>query len=398
MSRISPEFIRLACLYGAIFIVNGIQLPFWPVWLESRGMGPWEIGILSGALYWAKAVTNPTIGTIIDTRGNRIGMMRFLAATSLIISLFYLGFDGFWGLLIIGILGGSLFSGITPVAETISMGHATRGKIDYGRVRLWGSISFMVAAYLVGKILDYTPNNEIILWLFLGGLGITLAATWFSPDSPSTDSNTEREPWSGLLRDRRFLVFLVFAACAQGSHAVYYAFGTLHWTSQGVESGVIGGLWAVGVLAEIVLFAASARFVRRMDPAILMVSAGIAGVIRWPLMAFTTALPVLVLLQVLHAFTFGAAHLAAMHYITANTRSGLIARAQTVYSAVAVGLGSGILMIVAGRLYELLEGWAYLAMAGLSAFALVSAAFLAFTRHQPETMEQKKQELREEAA
>lgn len=390
MPRISPEFIRLSCLYGAIFVVNGIQLPFWPIWLESRGMGPLEIGILSGALYWAKAVTNPTIGTIIDARGNRVGMMRFLAVASLVISLLYLGVDGFWGLLVIGILGGSLFSGITPVAETISMDHAMRGKIDYGRVRLWGSLSFMASAYVVGKVLDYTPNNEVILWMFLGGLGITVASTWFSPDSPHTDSNAKREAWSSLLGDRNFLVFLVFAACAQGSHAVYYAFGSLHWVSQGVESGVIGTLWAVGVLAEIILFAFSAHFMRRVDPTILMVSAGVAGIIRWPLMAMTASLPVLVLLQILHAFTFGAAHLAAMHYITANTRPGLIARAQTIYSAVAVGLGSGLLMIVAGHLYESFSGWAYLAMAGLSALALVSAATLAIARTRLTNQEAKK--------
>ena len=81
-------------------------------------------------------------------------------------------------------------------------------------------------------------------------------------------------------------------------------------------------------------------------------------------------------LQTLHAFTFGAAHLAAMHYITANTHPGLVARAQTVYSAVAVGLGSGLLMIVAGYLYKNFAGWSYLAMAGLAGIALIASVEL----------------------
>ena len=384
MPRVSSEFIRLSCLYAAIFIVNGIQLPYWPVWLESRGMGPEEIGILSGALYWAKAVTNPTIGTIIDTRRNHLMMMRLLGVSSLLISLFYLGVDGFWALLVIGLLGGSLFSGITPVAEVISMDHASKGRLDYARVRLWGSISFMAIAYILGEVLKgsflgFVPEPEIILWFFLGGLLITVASTWFAPhfEQTSLPQNAvqpqHREPWSGLLKDRNFLIFLVFSAAIQGSHAVYYAFGTLNWKSQGLGEDVIGMFWAIGVLAEIILFAFSARLFSKANPSVMMIAAAVAGLIRWPLMIVTTNIFAVALLQTLHAFTFGAAHLAAMHYITANTHPGLVARAQTVYSAVAIGLGSGLLMIVAGHLYKDFAGWAYLAMAGLAGVALVSS-------------------------
>ena len=153
-------------------------------------MGPIEIGILSGALYWAKAVTNPTIGTVVDTHRNHLTMICLLGVSSLLISLFYMGVDGFWALLIIGLLGGSLFSGITPVAEVISMDHASKGRLDYARVRLWGSISFMAmyvfGEVLKGDVLGFKPDPEIILWSFLGGLLITVASTYFAPHFEQT--------------------------------------------------------------------------------------------------------------------------------------------------------------------------------------------------------------------
>jgi PPP family 3-phenylpropionic acid transporter len=157
----------------------------------------------------------------------------------------------------------------------------------------------------------------------------------------------------------------------QGSHAVYYAFGTLHWQAAGYSDDVIGALWAEGVVAEIVLFAFGGPLVRRLGPARLLALGGMAGTVRWLVLGLTDALPALVSVQALHAFTFGAAHLGAIHFIARAMPPALSATAQSLYSAVVMGLGTGLMLVASGPLYAALAGAAYLAMA---AAALVGAA------------------------
>jgi PPP family 3-phenylpropionic acid transporter len=153
---------------------------------------------------------------------------------------------------------------------------------------------------------------------------------------------------------------------------VYYGFATLHWRAAGLSGAVIGGLWAEGVIAEVVLFTFGAALVGRFGPARLMASGAIAGVLRWTVMAATSDPWLLAAVQVLHAFTFGASHLGAMHFINRAAPPGLSTSAQGIYSSVAMGIVPGIAMLVAGRLYEDAGGGAFLVMSAVSAagFAL----------------------------
>jgi PPP family 3-phenylpropionic acid transporter len=148
---------------------------------------------------------------------------------------------------------------------------------------------------------------------------------------------------------------------------IYYGFATLHWRAAGLSGAVIGGLWAEGVIAEVVLFACGATLVARFGPNLLLATAGIAGMIRWTVLGLTTDPWLLASVQALHAFTFGANHLGAMHFITRAAPPGLSARAQGIYSSVSMGVIPGLAMLVSGRLYQTLGGGAFLAMSALSA-------------------------------
>lgn len=173
-----------------------------------------------------------------------------------------------------------------------------------------------------------------------------------------------------------FQVELQLALVGQAAHAVYYTFGTLNWQRLGLSSMLIGGLWALGVISEIILFAYSARVTARFGPAALLALGGAAGVIRWVLTAFDPGVWLLVLLQCLHAFTFGATHLAAMQFITRAAPARLAVTAQGVYAAVSTGIVIGVVTYASGFAYSAFGSLAFLGMAVLCAAGGACALWL----------------------
>lgn len=357
---------RYGLMYGALFLTVGIYLPFWPVWLSSKNLSPDEIGLLLALGTWVKVFSNPIMAQVADRSGRAKATLAFCAILSVVtFSAFYLT-DGFWPILAVLVLVNLFHPSLIPLTETQTMQAATAGRIDYGRTRLWGSLTFILGSVAAGWALT-GRDPGIILPLVLGTLALTaLAALWF----PAGDRVTAPPSSLGLWRlflDRQFLVFLGVASFLSASHAVYYAFSALHWRAAGHSAGAVGWLWAEGVFAEIILFAFAARAVARFGPIGLLALAAAGGVLRWAILGSTTDFAFLLVAQLLHGATFGAAHLGAMHYLSRTAPPGLAASAQAVYSAVVSGLAIGFAMLSAGWLYESLGGGAFHIMAALSA-------------------------------
>jgi PPP family 3-phenylpropionic acid transporter len=172
------------------------------------------------------------------------------------------------------------------------------------------------------------------------------------------------------------MVFLLSAGLIQASHAVLYGFGTIHWRQAGYADGVIGLFWAEGVVAEIILFALGAYLLRRFGAVRLILLGGICGTIRWGFTGITDDLVFIIILQGLHAFTFGATHLGAMHFISQTIEPRYSASAQSIYSAAVAGLAMGFAAFFSGMLYDLLGGRAYFAMSAVAAAGSLLAAVL----------------------
>jgi MFS transporter, PPP family, 3-phenylpropionic acid transporter len=171
-------------------------------------------------------------------------------------------------------------------------------------------------------------------------------------------------------------LFLLAASFIQASHAVYYSFGSLNWRMQGIADSMIGALWSIGVVAEIALFALSARVIAFCGTVRLLMFAGLAATLRWAFLAIDPPLLVTALLQGLHAMSFGAAHLAAMHFLTHAVPEDRAAFAQGLYAAVVAGLVLGTVTLASGPLYRAFAGEAYSAMAVLALIGAVSAFLL----------------------
>jgi MFS transporter, PPP family, 3-phenylpropionic acid transporter len=380
MSRgaVLPPAVRLSAFYGASFLVAGIQLPFWPVWLASRGLGAEEIGMLLAMAIWAKVFATPAIGAIVDRSGARRSIMVSLAAIAL---LGYAGLapaGGLWSLVLLNLVTLTAQSALMPLGDTITLGLSRSAGLDYGRIRVWGSVSFILASLGSGAVLTGFSENGVLL-LVLAASAMLLLACIGVPRLPYSADGTER--FSGVravLRDLRFWTFVLTASALQASHQVYYGFGTLYWRSLDFSDATIGLLWAEGVLAEIVLFWFGQPLVSRIGPIGLMVMGGVAGILRWSLAGAVSSLPFIGALQLLHAFTFGASHLGAMHFLSRAVPLSMGASAQSVYAAASAGLGSGLVMMVAGALYGAYGGGAFPFMAVLSAAGLFGALRLRF--------------------
>lgn len=370
---------RLGFLYAALFLVVGCYLPYFPVWLDWRKLGADEIAILLATPLFTRIFCTPAISFLADRAGGRRAILIALAWGSLLSFVLLWAASGFWQLLFASILLAANWTAIMPMIETVAASGLRNGVIDYGKVRLWGSLSFILASSGAGLIIGQAGAEAVLPLLIAASALMVLGVHLLPPElagrgqAPQGLRKLRLRDAAELVRAPLFLLFLLAASLIQSSHALLYGFGTLNWRAQGFPEGAIGLLWSVGVIAEVLLFAVSGRVIAACGTARLLTLAGIAASVRWAAMAFEPPLWATGLLQILHALTFGAAHLAAIHFLTHAVPEDRAATAQGVYAAVVAGLVMGGATVASGPLYRSFGGEGYAAMAVVALMGAASA-------------------------
>ena len=371
---------RLGFLYAALFLVVGCYLPYLPVWLHWRNLNADEIAVLLAAPLFTRILFTPVISFAADRVGGQRKILIALAWGSLLSFLLLWAASGFWQMLLATVLLGINWTTIMPLIETVAVAGIRTGALDYGRVRLWGSLSFIAASLGAGILIGHV-GPQAVLPLLVAATGLMVLGAHLLPRELARQSRSAAEPPRGLkladaldlIRTPLFLLFLFAASLVQASHALYYSFGSLNWRAQGIPDGAIGALWSVGVVAEVALFAVSGRVIADCGTARLLMLAGLAATLRWGFMALDPPLVAIALLQTLHAMSFGAAHLAAIHFMTHAVPEDRAATAQGLYAAVVAGLVLGAVTIACGPLYRTFAGEAYGAMALLALIGVAGA-------------------------
>ncbi|MBL4688208.1 MAG: MFS transporter [Nannocystaceae bacterium] len=367
--------VRLAIGFCAVFFLLGVFMPFWPVWLQSRGLSPELTGVALGLSAWARLVVNPILGSYADRKGDARGMAMLLAASVLASYVAFSFAHGTAALLVLSLVLGVAFAPLVPLIDASAVAAANNGGVDYGRVRRWGSAAFIAGSLGVGWLLEGAPQDAILFTLMIAS-AVLIGAMALLPRRARPPKTKSRLGVRQLLGRPEFRLFLLTCAALHGSHAVLYAYGTQHWRAAGIGDATIGGLWATGVVAEIVLFSFAPGVATRLSPATMLTIAGVGGLLRWPVLALTTSLPWLFAAQLLHAITFAATHLGAMSMIREHVGEDATATATALYSGVATGLAFGIGLPLAGVLYTRIAGEAYFVMAGVSATGIFAAFVL----------------------
>ena len=355
---------RLAAFYAAVFVVGGVQLPFLPVWLKARGLDASLIGVALALPMVVRVIAVPLATRIADRQEALRAVLAVAAAASLAGYLLLALAPGPSAAVLAAMaLVAFVYTPVMPLADAYALRGLPAVGRAYGPVRLWGSVSFIAGTFGAGYMSDVLPARDLIWLIVAAAAALMLAGLALAPLPDVSGSAAARPaPKRHLLRDPAFLAALAAAALIQSSHAVYYGFSALAWRAAGLSGTTIAALWALGVVAEIVLFALQGRLPRLFSPTVLLMAGALGGTVRWAGMAFDPPAAVLPLLQVLHALSFGATHLGAVGFIARHAPPGQGATAQG-YLAIALGLAMAASMALAGWLYGMVGSAAYAAMA-----------------------------------
>jgi PPP family 3-phenylpropionic acid transporter len=365
--------LRLSLFYGAFFIYLGLSMPFVPAWLAAKGLDAREIGVVLAAPMVVRVVAVPLATRLAD----RFGLLQralIVAAFASVVGFALVGAaSGFAAILATYALAAAVLAPVLPFADALALRGLKGRAASYGSVRLWGSVTFIVANMGGGLLLARLGAADVI-WAVVAALALTAAAALaVDPLAPEAGERSDgRRPGSALWRSPGFLAVVLGASLIQASHAVMYGFATLQWSARGISGPAIGVLWAIGVIAEVALFALSARLVGWFGAVGMIMLGGIGGVIRWTAMAFDPPTAALPLLQVLHALSFAATHLGMMHYLAqvAPARGGATAQGDFVAVQGLVFAGA---MSLSGLLVGAYGNLAYAAMAAAAAIGALVA-------------------------
>ncbi len=361
--HLAPRFAGFYCVY---FATLGALLPYWSLYLESLGMGAVQIGLLVGAIQLTKVVGPNLWGPLADRTGRRMAVARGTAFLAFLAFLPLYAFQGFWAMLPVVALFALFHAGPLPLVEGAVWDLVRRLRAHYGRIRLWGSIGFIATAVGLGPLLDRHGLGLILHCLAALFLGIFLL-TWLVPE-PVGGGET-RQAGSPFRRLRQPHVWGFFATTflMQASHGVYYGFFSIHLQDHGFSRLVIGLLWGLGVLAEVVAFLGTDQLVRRLGVRSLLIgSLALAG-FRWALIGATLQPVWLLVAQTLHAATFAVFHAAAARHTHDLFPEWERSSGFALYSSLAFGLGGGLGTLLAGSLWGLLGGsGAFVVAAGLA--------------------------------
>lgn len=373
---------RLALFYAGLFIVAGIQMPFFPVWLRAKGLDAEAIGLVIATPILVRVVVVPIAARIADRRGALRSVLVMSSIGAAIGWAVVAAAQGFAAILASVALAAALAAPAIPLADAYALKGLTLRRRAYGPVRLWGSVAFIAANLGAGFVAGYIAPTTYI-WLIVAAWALAGAASvGLRPLRPAGAP----EPPAPRRRRRLFatpgvLPVAAGASLIQASHAVFYGFSTLAWSAKGLSGTSIGALWALGVAAEIVLFALSARL-PVLSPRGLLILGAVGAVVRWAAMALDPPAALLVPLQCLHALSFGASFLGAVQFISRVAPDGEAATAQGDFSTL-----QGIVMAaatgVSGLLYGSFGALAYAAMAACAAVGGIVILFGVSRRSSP---------------
>jgi PPP family 3-phenylpropionic acid transporter len=371
--------IRLSGYGAAYFFAAGAFMTYWPVWLRDRGITDSQIGTLFMSRQLVSVGATLAIGWVAHRVGNMRGVILVLAGAATILMTGYQFSTSFLAILAVGLVWGSVWAPTMALYDGILVTETKARGFNYGSLRMWGSVAFILGAVICGVAVDRGGPAWV---LYIGFVGIVMLVPLglLLPAADMHRRDSSRHPPFGifdLLTSRPFLLFMLATGCCQASHAVLYSFGTLTWRAAGLSDVVISLLWAESVAVEILLMMGSGWLLARLGVCGMIGLALACAMVRWLGMAFTTELWALVLLQALHAGSFAACHLGAMAFIQRALPAPGVALGQSVYYALGTGATQALVFQLAGVLYSAFGQKAFLGMVVVSAIGMMSLVTLA---------------------
>ena len=353
-----------ATLSAAYFAFVGVFNPFAPLWYQELGLSVFAVGMLASLSSWTRLFAPYVWGTLADRSNDRVKLIRFACAATLVSASALVLPLPLWGLVLVVLTLFSFNAGIVPLTETVVAIHLlnSEGSMDtrrYGRVRVWGSVGFMLSVLTFGAFVERL-GMRYFPWAVLGVLGLSVAAAWRVPShqDQAHHSHAPALPILQVLLRPEVRWFFAGMSLTVLAHASLYAFFSLYLDSLHYGKPVVGGLWAVSVVVEIVWFTYQRRWLERISLHGWLVAAALASTLRFGLTAaFGAHLWVLVGAQCLHAITFAAQHTVCIALISRYFPGRLRGRGQALYTVIGYGV-SGVVGGLGGAALSSRYGYA----------------------------------------
>ena len=353
--------------YFIYFGVLGIFLPYFNLYCYHLGFSGFQIGVLSALRSLAMVLFPLFWGLLADRFSIRKPIYILCNVFCASIWTFYLFFVEFWPMLIITAFYGIFFAPIISFLEAVTMDVLGKEKRSYGRIRAWGSISFILMVLVLGKIIDLYSVDIIILLILAGFVVLAIISTRI-PAVKAKKQDLSR-PATGSLLKWRVAVFLFCAFIMLVSHGAYYGFFSIHLENLGYGSSFIGIAWALASTSEIVVMIKSEKIFDRFSLEHVLFFSFLTAAARWLILYAAESAEIILLSQILHAVTYGTFHMASILYVDRLAPQQTKTLGQSVNNALSYGLGLMVGFFINGYVYEITGSYTLFLMSALIALA-----------------------------
>ncbi|MDO8348608.1 MAG: MFS transporter, partial [Planctomycetota bacterium] len=360
---------------------------------DARSLDQGEVANVLSAQTIARTIAGPLWAQFVDRTGRPRAVLVLLSVLSLAAFGMFAAVESLPWLYVCAFVYGCVYPPMHPILDALALQTAQEAGFAYGRLRLVGSLSYLVVILGVGWWLDHHGSGSLFLVL-VSGFAATITASFVLPERPVVAvpaGQAAEAPLAELLRSGPFVLLLVSAGLIQGSHATYYNLSTLHWHEHGIGMGTSGVLWAEGINAEIVLLWFARHSVDRLRPTTLIGLGGVAAAVRWCVVGATTSVPALLATNWLHAASFTCTYLGSMRALERRVKASQRSTAQGLLGAATAGVGMAVCGPIGGYCYVRWGGRAFFVMAAFAVLGTALAWLLrrhadrAATRPQPST-------------
>lgn len=342
---------RLSGFYFFYFAFVGAMSPYWGLYLQSLAFSPWQIAVLMSLLQITRIFAPNIWGWLADKTGRRATIVTLAAWLSLLCFIGVFISTQFAWLFIVMSAMSFFWSASLPLVEATTLSHLGAYTHRYGRIRLWGSVGFIIAVLGLGYWLNSHPIGNLPIAVLITLLGIA----WLASYIPDAKINTHARIHVDIVQIvRQPEVLAVLSGCflMAVAHGPYYTFYSIDLAEHGYSKSVIGWLWALGVIAEIAVFMWLPRWLPNVSMPRILLATLIIGVARFLMIAWgINALSWLIIAQLLHAATFGAYHLSAVALIHRYFHGRNQARGQGLYNSLTYGVGGTVGGLSAGAIW-----------------------------------------------
>ena len=375
MALHKPPYWRLSGFYFFYFASLGALIPYWGLYLDSIGFDARDIGSLMAIIMATKIISPNIWGWIADHTGRRMAIVRLgsLAAALAFVGVFFT--QQFWWLAVVMLLFSFFWNAALPQFEATTFTHLQAETHRYSSIRLWGSIGFIIAVWGLGEVFATTG-----IGLLPSVLMILFAGIWLSsllvPEEAAGHLNLDHEPLRRVLTHPAVIGLLLSCFLMQASHGAYYTFYSIYMKDYGYSLWLIGAMWAVGVIAEVIIFLVMHRLVPLFGLKFLLVSSLVLATIRWLMIGlFPHNVYIMFVAQCLHAASFGIYHATAIQLIHTYFRGRHQGKGQALYSSLSFGAGGAVGSFLSGLAWQDLGGSATFMF---SALASLLGVFIAW--------------------